>query len=385
MSRVLFFTKNRWQLPSYRFCVFLIALFTISGCKASNETHYPVKDSGLVVDASLSIGSNNFYWLDNHRIIVQTRGKIASEPTIKNQLEEVSLVIWDTNTNREVTLIPPQKANVGSLCVTNKLFKSFTLVFSDRPLPVIGYIGEFDENMQIKNLRPNIKTGELDKISCQLKSDVLLPEWVKKIPPTDIVLLRPEHGFIVIYRDDILQWPTSVKLYRPKASQTEGIDFSKQLTKPTDAFVFGLIPMFYSFKGAYYLGAISGPETPVWWLNIDGTLQQDKEIHQQKSMKISNTASAGWLYPTRKLSPVTAVSSFRAGDIGDDGLYTFNHIKIPIRLVKGRIDNKIDISPDGCSVAFLNDDRPKVSPDKPMLFRKLQVINLCMEKNNGNP
>ena len=34
--------------------------------------------------------------------------------------------------------------------------------------------------------------------------------------------------------------------------------------------------MFYSFKNAYYLGAISGTETPVWWLNLDGTLLQDK-------------------------------------------------------------------------------------------------------------
>lgn len=143
--------------------IFLFTLFAIIGCKASNETLYPVKDSGLVVDASSGInGLHSFYWLDDHRIITQTRGKIVSEPTNKNQNEKVSLVLWDTDTNRQITVIAPQKANIGSLCAKGKFFKSFTLTAS----PAVSYTGEFDENMQIKNLRPDVKTGEIDRISC---------------------------------------------------------------------------------------------------------------------------------------------------------------------------------------------------------------------------
>ena len=73
MSAVLILSKNWWQLLDYHLCVFLIALFAISGCKASSESLYKVRDSSLVVDASSNIESQNFYWLDNHRIIAQTR------------------------------------------------------------------------------------------------------------------------------------------------------------------------------------------------------------------------------------------------------------------------------------------------------------------------
>ena len=97
-------------------------------------------------------------------------------------------------------------------------------------------------------------------------------------------------------------------------------------------------------------------------------------------MKVSDTASAGWLYPTKKLSPITAVSSYRVRNINDDGLYTFNQVSSPKRLIKGRVDNNsINVSPDGYSVAFLNDDRKYIDPGHPMLFHKLQVINLCLE------
>lgn len=358
--------------------IFLFTLFVIVGCNDLNESLYHVKDSGLVVDASLSIGSHNFYWLDNHRIITQTRGKIVTEPTIKNQLEKVSLVIWITESNNIETIVPPATVDFSSLCVADNFFKFGTGIWGGIS-ENLSYVGDLDQNKNIKNLKPNMLVGEIDAISCKLKSDVVLPEWAKKIDPINIRLLRPEHGFIVIYRNDILQWPTSVKLYRPGASENEGFDFSKELNKPTDAFVFGLIPLFYSYKNAYYLGAISGPETPVWWLNIDGTLQQDNEMHQLKNMKVSSSTSTGWLYPTNKLSPIASVSSFRVGKINDDGLYTFNQVSSPKRLVKGRVDNNsINVSPDGCSVAFLNDDRKYIDARHPMLFHKLQVINLCL-------
>ena len=46
-------------------------------------------------------------------------------------------------------------------------------------------------------------------------------------------------------------------------------------------------------------------------------------------------------------------------------------------VTKGRIDASIQVSPDGCSAAYLDDDRKYIDARHPALFYKLKVVKLC--------
>ena len=73
---------------------------------------------------------------------------------------------------------------------------------------------------------------------------------------------------------------------------------------------------------------------------------------------------------------VFGASNFTDRPIGDGGLF-LRDSKLNIkRLVKGRITDKIEVSPDGCKVAYGNDRQEPARPTTG-LTHKLEVINLC--------
>lgn len=77
--------------------VFILTLLVGArlGCAVSDESQYSIKDSGLVVDDASLIEIHPFYWLDNHRIITQTRGRIVDNPVLADY-KKIGLVVFDT-------------------------------------------------------------------------------------------------------------------------------------------------------------------------------------------------------------------------------------------------------------------------------------------------
>lgn len=395
MSMVLLFSNNWRQIPSYHFCVFLIALFAISGCKASNEIHYPVKDSGLVVDDRQFSTPPLFNWLDNHRIIVQTRGKIVEDLSM-NQYLKTGLKVWDINTNRFDDLMAPVDAYLAYLCVSDKLVTFGTVANNNKNPQQYFYEADLDQNKQVKNIQPNNKTGELDKFTCRLKSDNSLPEWAKNIPSANIRLLRPEHGFIVIYRDTttfggILPgalgkpsgWPHSVRLYRPGESKEQGVDLPIVPQGEIDLNnIYGFEPRYYRFKDAYLIH-LCCVNMPLYWVYATGKVEKAWQVQEGDFDKVKMTVGAEFI-PT-KVGLISRLFDYsQVEEIKHGGLLKINGHGDLSYIAKGRIGQSFQVSPDGCSVAFLNDDRKYIDTRHPMLFNKLQVINLCLENDNGN-
>jgi hypothetical protein len=368
----------------------LLILF-ISGCSASNESLYQVKDSGLLVIDRPLLTPHLFYWLDNHRIIVQTNGKRVGEPSI-DQYHKVGLKVWDVSINKYKDVIAPVVADLAYLCLSDKLVTFGTTNWDNKNPQRYFYKAELDQNKQIKNIQPNSQIGELNQFTCRLKSENPLPEWAKNIPQRNIVHLRPQDGFVWIDRDldsfgnplykgaqvGKSGWPRAVRLYRPGESKVQGIDLPI-ITQEGRNFTntYGFEPMYYKFKDAYYFNSWSSNN--FYWLYPTGKVDIAWQVQKGDFDKVKMTVGAEFT-PT-KVGLITRLFDYiqvekikHGGLLKVDGHGEFSYI------TKGRIGQSFQVSPDGCSVAFLNDDRKYIDGRHPMLFHKLQVVNLCAKE-----
>lgn len=373
--------------------VILLMLFAISGCGSSNETLYPVKDSGLLVVDRTFFTPPLFYWLDNHRIIVQTNGKIVGSPSI-DQYHKVGLKVWDVNTNKLNDLIAPVVADLAYLCLSDKLVTFGTTMYDNKNPQRYFYKADLDQDMQIKNIQPNSQIGELDQFTCRLKSGNSLPEWTKDIPTFNIKLLRPEHGFILLDRDTTafgspiygekgkpIGWPRSVGLYRLGESKEQGVNLPivPQVEVGLNN-IYGFEPRYFKFKGAYLIDSHC-ENVPLYWVYPTGKVEQAWLEQKGDFDKVKMTVGAEFT-PTKvglitRLYDYSQVEKIKHGGL----LQVKGHGDLKY-IAKGRIGRGFQVSPDGCSVAFLNDDREYIDARHPMLFHKLQVINLCMANKN---
>lgn len=374
---------NRGLLP----IIFMTALFAICGCKASNDTNYPVKDSGLVVDDMQFSTPPLFYWLDNHRITMVTRGKIVEDP-IMDQYRKIGLKVWNIDTDKIDDLIAPIEANIAYLCVSDSLVRFGTIAFNDKGQQNNLYVAELNQKKQVSNIQSDTQAGERDPFTCRLKSNNKLPDWAKKIPPMNIHLLRPEHGFIFIDRDTN-KWGTpnyglrdihSVRLHKLDEQVKQGIDLPiipEENSNQKNNYSFQ--PEYYKYKDAYLI-RLCCYDTPLYWVHPNGKVEMEWEPKESDFDKLKMGIPVE--YTATKIGLI-----FRLVDpivIGKADLLKVNGHGDFSYITKGRVGQSFQVSPDGCSVAFLNDDRKYIDSRRPMLFRKLQVINLCLEKNNGN-
>lgn len=362
----------------------LLALFSINACDTLENPEYPVVDSGVVV------GDESAYWLDNVHMLVRPGNKFSTEINGNKVAEYFPLQIWDIRTN-QLTLLPGQNATAADSfstpCVGNGIIRysrarktgeatwddiSFTVTYKSAS----GKL-EFGDPTQ------DAFKGDFDKVNCLYSDEVSLPEWTKQVRKSDITPLRPEHGFLFMIRDDVLATPKGLYLYPPGGNSREGAKdlFQEMHITPTPDY--GFINehnlKYYAFKKAYKLDLKGSDIT--WWLYPDGHVENGGdwselrprrnnygEVLDQKYTYLS------WYTPTA-VYPIAA--NYRMGHVTIDhyGLYAYmGDRNNPKRLVKGRVDRNLQVAPDGCKVAFLNDDRPYVE-DKDAY--KLQVIDLC--------
>lgn len=377
------------QLSKNKYLIFLIIVFAISGCGASNESLYPVKDSGLVVDDRQLPIPPLFNWLDNHRIIMQTRGKIVEDPSM-DQYRKIGLKVWDINTDKLNDLIEPVIADLSYLCLSDSVVTFGTAVLNDKDPQRHRYVAELDQKKDIKNIQPDSQVGEINQFTCRLKSNNPLPEWAKNISPINIRLLRPEHGFILIDRDTTVfgtplsrengkpgGWPHSVRLYRLGESKEQGVDLPIVPQGEIDPNnIYGFEPRYYKFKDAYLI-QLYCVNMPLYWVHSTGKVEKAWQPREDDFDKVKMTVGAE--FTATKAGLITRLFDYsQVEKIKHGGLLKVNGHGDFSYIVKGRIGQGFQVSPDGCSVAFLNDDRKFIDVRQPMLFHKLQVINLCV-------
>lgn len=365
--------KRRKLFWLERILPFAISLVAV-GCDAIEASPYPVIKSDLVVtEVNTQINLPRFQWLNNHQLVVVAFDHEIPRPNNRAYLTE-SLVLWDITTNKTTQIVEP---DVGGLCLKGDQIKYFKR--KTDPEGVIPrdsqqrehFVGPLGKGKAIDFQEPT------DAMTCDSKkTQGGLPEWTKSIPNPEINIrrLQPEHGFLVVKRSAVEQEVNEIAMYAPQAPGS--LDVSKLLggrpvKRPT------ISPRYFEFKKAYLVESVS-KDIPAWWLYPDGQIEKAWRL-SRGDMNVSKTLSGGLLIPTA-VFPIFGANTFEPGPIGDNGLYSFAGLNNPKRIVKGRIAQELEVSPDGCKVAFANDDRPTIDPRKPMFFHKLQVINLCPEK-----
>lgn len=363
----------------------VFALFSLNACDIFERSEYPVVDSGIVV------GDESAYWLDNTHMIVRPGNKDSVDKSGKEATEYFPLQIWDIRTN-QLTLLPDQNATAADSfstpCVGDSIIRysrarktgvatwddiSFTIPYKS----ISGKL-EFGETTQDKF------KGAFDKVNCLYSDEVVLPEWTKQVPKHQITLLKPEHGFLFMDKENYMAVPKGLYLYPPNSTSREGAKdlFPAMNITPIPHETYGYSVdnsnvTYYAFKKAYELRLQN--TRVLWWLYPDGHVESGGDWVSTYPDKDNKKILHFRGYIPTAMFPVGA-NYFNHDTIDDFGLYAYmGDRNNPKRLVKGRVDENLQVSPDGCKVAFLNDDRPYVK-DKDEY--KLQVIDLC---HKGNP
>lgn len=347
-----------------RIVLLVITITQVAGCGFKAEAETPVLKSELVVedhDPRLLLG--NFKWLDNDHILAVDHDHV--EPLPKGGGWWVQrLILWDVRSNKTTRIHEP---DVGGLCLMNGNIRFFTRKIDANAVETRQY-----HEGTLGNFKPLDLREPIDLVSCESEENrSFLPGWAQAILPIDIIRLKPEHGFIWIDRDDIMQKPRGLWLYPPHANKNQGIDISRIMGDYPRKNAFGLFVKYFPHQRAYSTYAFGVD----WWIYPDGKLEPSPS--RIKSNFDFSRKGASEDAPTQA-GVVFGASNFTDRPIGDGGLF-LRDSKLNIkRLTKGRITHEIEVSPDGCKVAYGNDRQEPARPTTGLTY-KLEVINLCKE------
>lgn len=364
--------RNSWLRRDCAGSVAALCLAILAaGCDLLEREVYPVMRSELQVEEGSSDGSRpRFRWLDSHRIVALVGERPDPKPRDRRRMIQ-SMKVWDLRTNAVSTLVPE---DVDALCLADGLFRYMVRKTGTDGKEILEFYSGTEGAMN------KVMAGRYDYLTCRPLADLPLPDWTRSIrnPETNLRRLRPEHGFLVIDRDSPTDWPRSIRLYRSGDGHSQGIDLSAMLGKPEPSpSTMGIYATWHAHREAYYVRALKGGD-PSWWLHPDGRLEKLWVVNKG-DIRFTAPTGAGPLVPTNAF-PITAANGVVQGAQGDNGLYSLEDFKNPRRLVKGRIGQEIEVSPDGCKVAYANDERTRIDRDTPRHIYKLQVIDLCSEK-----
>lgn len=362
--------------------ILLLAIcFYLTGCDVLSEADVPVLKSEIEVDSEKIYGlQGNFKWLDNDRIIAASNDQINQLPG--SGYPSKKLVVWDTSKNT-ATVFP--YSNVDGLCVINQTIRFYTRQLAPDPTGVRHRIESrqyYEGNLSA--FKPINLVEPIERTSCESRQDrTFLPAWAQSIPDINIIRLKPEHGFIWIERDakKLMEKPKAVWLYLPHAEKNQGIDISKVMGSFNKKNPYGIIEeysgfgfqvKYYQYKKAY-LAFILGIG---WWIYPDGKLESFPDVGKtnfklgRKGLSEVGMTRAGMLFGTHDF--------VNAHVDKDDGLFLRDTQLNVKRLVHGRIGYELEVSPNGCKVAY-GIDRRKTMGVSRKLVPTLEVINLCKE------
>lgn len=359
--------------------VFLATIALLQGCGISSDNQPSVIKSEILILTYNNPTYSNFKWLDNQHIIAVNYSFNESNPTLESKPLK-KLVIWNIG-NKELKTLP--YTNVGSLCVNDGLISFYTkekvytnskvnLKSESRKNDVESYSGT------LNNLQRH-KYGPVDFMSCKRLEDISLPEWAQSIDPLNIIRLKPQHGFLWIdrYVNKIdVRKPKGIWLYPPNTNKSQGINISKFLKEDYVNQGANREIKYFHFQKAYWYSSLNKD----WWIYPNGKIEAIQPISKtnfkwesyRKYLSEPVITKVGMVFGTRDYKNLFIDEN--------DGLFKRDE-KLDIhRLVKGRIDSQLELSPDGCKVAFSVDRRETLNTPSGSLIGKLEVIDLCKEK-----
>jgi hypothetical protein len=308
-----------------------------------------------------------------------------SEPTQYYGKRVGKLVVLDIRTGRSRWL----EEFRGLLCVDGERIAYYTSNKLTRPAsdPDDRFWitrGSIDNLVTQEVTREDTRSFDF-RYSCRPESELPpMPAWMAEAKKQGRIFsrLRPEHGWLEwekpqpaeAYRN-LAKYPT--RLYRPGAKADAGVFFGDvlkaRLDKATDI---DWTTTYVPHKDAYVLRTShmgsqnAGVKATLWWLYPDGRLEEIVTYQRDESH---------WPFANVHLVVPAQASVFFVGadtkwskHIGADGLYKII-AQAPQRVVAGRITPTV-LSPDGCKLAFGNDERPVVEGTKQY---KLQIVDVC--------
>jgi len=307
------------------------------------------------------------FWVDNDTLVFHG-APILQDGTVKRG---EWLLEYKVSTGKV-----REQGRIGSLCFDNGYIRYWrpTPETADLPLtqqkPEVFY-GPYGKETQMppplvkKTNAPSARTWDC-KYEDELPS---LPAWTKgKV----VKRLRPEHGFVeaapISWMDVRL-----AKLYPSSGGQADiplrALDLPISLTTE-----------YYPFKNAYLFTSSyhrtplpSGVPQNLWWLYPDGRLEEIATIiRDEKNWPLTNVDVWNFVISRQGIYFSGAEPNITPR-IGKSGLYRLKPGGQPEKIVDGRIGSKA-VSPDGCKIAFGNDDRWLVEGNKQL---KLQIIDVC--------
>ena len=281
-----------------------------------------------------------------------------------------------------------EKGRIGSLCFDNGYVRYW------RPSPETAdlsltqqkaevFYGPYGKESQMIFPEQQKSTSSVSRRTwdCKFENEAL--PISDGLTGKDIYRLRPEHGYLE-YEKFQPDWRVTerypVRLHRPGATPEQAIALPDVFTKRVSfGYRINAIPRYYAYKQAYLLHTDyfrspmrAGEMATLWWLYPDGRVE---EI-------VNYTLGEGWpetdpgdFVPTKNglyLSGYEPNAAYKG--IGKSGIYRFKEGSAPERILSGRV-GMMTLSPDGCKLAFVNDDRFWVLPSKKQ--HNLQVINIC--------
>lgn len=168
------------------------------------------------------------------------------------------------------------------------------------------------------------------------------------------------------------------RLYRPGGNAEEGISIGDTLKirmdKTTDI---GWTTAYVSHKGAYVLRTghfvsplQAGVKATLWWLYPDGRIEEI--VTYRRTEEDWPFANVEYVVPTKAGIFFGGGERTLTNRVGESGIYKMTS-KAPQRVVAGRVTPMV-LSPDGCKLAYGNDDRPLYEGVK---HYKLQIVDVC--------
>ena len=344
-------------------------------CSPTSLWAVPIIEAEAYV-ASPPIGGSSIFWVDNDTVIFKGMPmRPASKEVSGERLLQFKV------SQRKLTDLGSLG---GGLCVSNGNIRYWrpTPETQDKPLSsqqsewFAGSIGK-----ETKVLPPPPKSEWIDETQgCKFNTELPpLPDWMEAAKKEGRLFkrLRPEHGWVELGSSQVKgsAWPKQypIRLYRPGTNEAEGIEIRGVEAKDIDP-----IWTYYPFKNAYRLVELMRAGPPKegiatgWWLHPDGRLEIAYQYDRSDTYDGIRTwgplipvrdglLSAEWPYPKAKFSP---------------GLYWFDPKGKHRLLVTGEL-GAWAVSPDGCKLAFGNENRLN---SKGMAQTRLQVIDTCLDK-----
>lgn len=353
----------------------LLLSLEIQGCQQEKSIGQSTLRSELAVESvDPQLRPPRFQWINDETLIAL----VANYPGEKSaKWAGTSLISWNTVRNLTREISPPDS---GGLCVIGDEIKYFRRELPRPPsLPEtpeyrMHFKGVPGKEIQIEFQEP------MDLMTCKSKADLRKSAAAEAATSLgeNIVNLRPNHGFIVIDRDSPVDWPRSMSLHIPGKGHPVDITKIIEGSGPNQLLLI-FHPKWYEHKGAYYIPSLRKGGSS-WWLKPNGELEVAWTI-SKSGVKYPSQRMTQSEVSLTSLGPVVGLFDYGTKSIGHSGLYFITSKNTLKKIATGRVGEEIEISPNGCKIAFANDERLSTSANayEHYPYHKLQIIDICQE------